>query len=192
MIIQSAINSLGTIVMAASSAAFNIEIFAYYVLNSFSQACTTFVGQNNGAGQVKRCKRVLGICCLEGCIATAASIALILLFGHEILWVFNTSPQVIEVGYLRLCIIFSAYIFTLSYEVLAGYLRGFGISAVPAILTIVGICGVRITWIYTVFRLHQTFESIMTAYPVSLAATALLLLIALLIFRPSARRVKEQ
>ena len=59
IVIQSAINSLGTIVIAASSAAFNIEIIAYYVLNSFSQACTTFVGQNYGAGNMKRCKRTL-------------------------------------------------------------------------------------------------------------------------------------
>ena len=58
MIIQAAINSLGTVIMAASSAAFNIEVFAYYILNSFSQACTTFVGQNNGAGNRVRCKRV--------------------------------------------------------------------------------------------------------------------------------------
>ena len=178
--------------MAASSAAFNIEIFAYYVLNSFSQACTTFVGQNFGAGKVKRCKRVLGLCYLEGVIATALCVALILLFGHHMLSVFNTNPQVIETGYIRLIVLFSAYIFTLSYEIIAAYLRGFGISATPAILTIIGICGVRITWIYTVFNIHHTFESILTAYPVSLAATALLLLIALLIFRPAASKRKDK
>ena len=59
IIIQSAINSLGTVVMAASSAAFNIEIIAYDVLNSFSQACTTFVGQNYGAGKIDRCKKTM-------------------------------------------------------------------------------------------------------------------------------------
>ena len=65
VVIQSAINSLGTVVIAASSAAYNIEILVYYVFNSFSQACTTFVGQNYGAGQIKRCKRTLLLCLIE-------------------------------------------------------------------------------------------------------------------------------
>ena len=85
IIIQSAINSLGTVVMAASSAAFNIELFAYYILNSFSQACTTFVGQNFGAGKIDRCKKAMLLCFLEGVIAMAAAIAIILLFGRNIL-----------------------------------------------------------------------------------------------------------
>ena len=84
-------------------------------------------------------------------------------------------------------LIFTAYIFTMLYEVMSGYLRGFGISLVPAILTTVGVCGVRIAWIYTVFPTSRTFSTIMTAYPVSLSATAVLMLIALLIYHPSRR-----
>ncbi len=192
IIIQSAINSLGTIVMAASSAAFNIEIFAYDVLNSFSQACTTFVGQNYGAGQIKRCKKAFGLSYLEGVIATASAIALILLFGHQFLAIFNENPEVIEIGYTRLLIIFMSYFFTLSYEVVSGYMRGFGISITPAVLTVIGICGIRITWIYAVFPKNPTFRNIMTAYPISLSATALLLFAALLILRPAARMKTEQ
>lgn len=79
IVIQSAINSLGKVVMAASSAAYNIEIFAYDVMNSFSQACTTFVGQNYGAKQIKRCKRMLALCLIEDAIATASAIILVLL-----------------------------------------------------------------------------------------------------------------
>ena len=79
IVIQSAINSLGTVVIAASSAAFNIEILAYYVLNSFSQACTTFVGQNYGAGDVKRCKKTLILCLIEDAIASASAIVLFLI-----------------------------------------------------------------------------------------------------------------
>ena len=71
IIIQSAINSLGTVVMAASSAAFNIEIIAYDVLNSFSQACTTFVGQNYGAGKIDRCKKTMLLSLGEDIIASA-------------------------------------------------------------------------------------------------------------------------
>ena len=185
IIIQSAINSLGTIVMAASAAAFNIELFAYSVLNSFSQACTTFVGQNFGAGKIDRCKKSLLLCFAEGIIAMAISIVVILAFGRDILYLFNKDPEIIETGYIRLMVIFSAYIFTLSYELMSGYLRGFGISLVPSILTMIGICGTRITWKYTVFQTHKSLGYLMAAYPVSLSTTAFLILIALLIIRPS-------
>lgn len=131
IVIQSAINSLGTVVIAASSAAFNIEILAYYVLNSFSQACTTFVGQNYGAGDVKRCKKTLILCLIEDAIASASAIVLILICGKSLLSIFSSDPQVIEIGYTRLLLVFSAYTFTMLYENISGYLRGFGISLVP-------------------------------------------------------------
>lgn len=187
IVIQSAINSLGTVVIAASSAAFNIEIFAYYVLNSFSQACTTFVGQNYGAGNIKRCKKILLLCIAEDAIASAAAIALVLVSGRLLLSIFSSDPQVIDIGYTRLIIILSAYTFSMLYENMSGYLRGFGDSLIPAILTVIGVCAVRITWIYTVFQAHRTFTSIMIAYPVSLFTTALLIFTALMIYRPSRR-----
>ena len=187
IVIQAAINSLGTVVIAASSAAFNIEIFAYYVLNSFSQACTTFVGQNYGAGQIKRCKKILLLCILEDSLASATVIILVLLSGRLLLSIFSSDPQVIEIGYTRLLIILSAYTFSMLYENMSGYLRGFGDSLIPAILTVIGVCAVRITWIYTVFQTYRTFTSIMIAYPVSLSATALLIFTALMIYRPSRR-----
>lgn len=188
IVIQSAINSLGTIVIAASSAAFNIEIFVYYVLNSFSQACTTFTGQNYGAGQLKRCRRVLLLCILEGFVATAVSVALVLLSGKSLLSVFNSDPQVIELGYLRLLMVFSGYTFSMLYENMSGYLRGFGISVVPALLTVIGVCGVRIFWVVSVFPRYRTFANIMTVYPISLTATAVLIFIATVCYRPSRRK----
>ena len=97
--IQSAINSLGTVVIAASSAAYNIEILVYYVFNSFSQACTTFVGQNYGAGQIKRCKRTLLLCLIEDSLTSIAAIHLILCSGKFLLSLFIRDPQVISIGY---------------------------------------------------------------------------------------------
>ena len=185
IVIQSAINSLGTIVIAASSAAFNLEIFAYYVMNGFSQACTTFTGQNYGARQLKRCRKVLLLCIIEAAIATASSIALVLFFGKSLLAIFNNDPQVINIGYIRLMTVFFAYTFSMLYENMSGYLRGFGISLLPAILTVIGVCGVRLLWIFTVFPAHRTFRTIMLVYPVSLATTAVLIFIALMIRRPS-------
>lgn len=187
IVIQSAINSLGTVVMAASSAAFNLEILAYYILNSFSQACTTFVGQNYGAGQIKRCKRTLILCLIEDAIASGLAILIVLLAGRFLLSLFDKTPEVIDVGFVRLKIIFSAYVFSMLYEVMSGYLRGFGISLVPAILTTIGVCGTRIFWIYVIFPAHRNFETIMTAYPVSLSITALLIFISLMVYRPSHR-----
>ena len=187
VVIQAAINSLGTVVIAASSAAYNIEILVYYIFNSFSQACTTFVGQNYGAGQIKRCRRTLLLCLLEDSLTSVCAIIIILFSGKFLLSLFNSDPQVIVIGYTRLLLVFTAYIFSMLYEVMSGYLRGFGISLVPAILTIIGVCGVRISWIYFVFPLHRNFQSLMLVYPVSLATTAVLIFIALLIYRPSRR-----
>lgn len=184
IIIQSAINSLGTIVMAASGAAFNIEIITYNILNSFNQACTTFVGQNFGAGEIKRCQKTLALCLIEGLISLAGAIALILVFGKQLLAIFNNDPQVVEVGYIRLVTLMIAHIFSLCYEVTSGYLRGFGISLLPAFLTMVGVCGVRLSWIYWVFPKSPNFQTIMIVFPISLAVTALLMLGAALWYRP--------
>lgn len=187
IVIQGAINSLGTTVIAASSAAFNIEIIAYNVMNSFSQACTTFVGQNFGANKIDRCKKTLFLCLIEDAIASGTAIFIVLITGKFLLSIFNNNPEVIEIGYTRLVIIFIAYIFSMLYEVMSGYLRGFGFSLVPAILTTIGVCVVRIVWINTVFPANRTFVTIMTAYPVSLSTTAVLIFIALIIYRPSKR-----
>ena len=191
IVIQSAINSLGTVVMAASSAALNIEVVAYDVLNSFSQACTTFVGQNYGAGKLQRCRKTLLLCLLEDAAASGLAIALVLGSGRFLLSIFNRDPEVISIGYTRLTIVFTAYFFSMLYEVMSGYLRGFGISLVPALLTMLGVCGVRILWITAVFPLHRTFKTIMLAYPLSLSATAVLLLIALLFYHPSRQKKGE-
>ena len=187
IVIQSAINSLGTVVMAASSAAFNIEVFTYDILNSFSQACTTFVGQNFGAGELRRCKKTLALCLIEGVAALAVAITAILFFGKSLLAVFNNDPEVIATGYIRLMMVMTSHSFSLFYEVMSGYLRGFGISLAPALLTMLGVCGVRIAWIQLVFPLNRSFQTIMTAYPISLCTTALLILIALLWYHPSKR-----
>ncbi len=192
IVIQSAINSLGKVVMAASSAALNIELLAYYVLNSFSQACTTFVGQNYGARQIDRCRKTLLLSIIEDFIASAAAIGIVLLTGRFLLSIFNSDPEVIEIGYTRLIILFSAYVFSMLYEVLSGYMRGFGISLVPAILTTIGVCGIRIFWINFVFPQSPTFTTIMTVYPISLSSTALLIGIALICYRPAHRYLNQE
>ena len=192
IVIQSAINSLGKVVMAASSAALNIEVITYDIVNSFNQACTTFVGQNYGARQIKRCKRTLLLCLAEGMSILLVVMVTVLFFGKPLLSIFNRDPEVIETGYIRLMLIMTAHSFSLVYEVLSGYLRGFGISLVPAILTILGVCGLRVAWIHWAFPLAPTFRTIMTVYPISLSTTALLLLIATLCYHPARRFAAQQ
>ena len=187
IVVQSAINSLGKVTMAASSAAFNVEIMAYYILNSFGQACTTFVGQNYGAGQIDRCRKALKLCLIESVIATACAVCIALLSGKYLIALFNNAPEVIRLGMVRLKFIFMSYIFSTIYECMSGYMRGFGISLTPALLTIFGVCGTRIIWIYTVFPASQTFETIMQVYPISLAINMVLIFCALIITRPSKR-----
>lgn len=192
IIIQSAVNSLGTTIMAASSAAYNLEIFSYYIMNSFGQACTTFVGQNYGAGKSSRCRKVLKLCLLQNAVSTAVASGLILLFSSPLLSIFNPDPDVIAAGQIRLQYIFFAYLFSFAQEVLSGYLRGFGVSFIPAACSVIGICGVRLTWIFTVFRQKPSFTSIMQVYPVSLGITAAVILIVTLFVKPSKRYVIQQ
>ena len=187
IVVQSAINSLGKVTMAASSAAFNVEVMAYYILNSFGQACTTFVGQNYGAGQIDRCRKALKLCLIESVIATACAVCIVLLSGKYLIALFNNDPEVIRLGMVRMKFIFMSYIFSTIYDCMSGYMRGFGISLTPALLTIFGVCGTRIIWIYTVFPASQTFETIMQVYPISLAINMVLIFCALLITRPSKR-----
>lgn len=194
IIVQAAINSLGTIVMAASSAAFNIEALCYYLLNSFTQACTTFTAQNYGASQIDRCRKVLWVSLAEGLIATVCSCLIVLTVGRSLLAIFNNDPKVIEFGYYRLLLIFAGYVFSVIYESFSGYLRGFGISLVPALLTVIGVCGVRLSWVAWVFPAHPSFPVLMVCYPVSLGASAVLMGVALLCLRPAqkARRAMAE
>lgn len=187
IVVQSAINSLGKVTMAASSAAFNVEVMAYYILNSFGQACTTFVGQNYGASQIDRCRKALKLCLIESVIATACAVCIALLSGKYLIALFNNDPEVIRLGMVRMKFIFMSYIFSTIYDCMSGYMRGFGISLAPALLTIFGVCGTRIIWIYMVFPMSQTFETIMQVYPISLAINMVLIFCALIITRPSKR-----
>lgn len=115
------------------------------------------------------------------------AIATILFFGKSLLAIFNSDPEVVATGYIRLMMVVLSHSFSLLYDVMSGYLRGFGISLVPALLTMLGVCGIRIGWIQFVFPQSRTFQTIMTVYPFSLSATMLLIFIALLCYHPSKR-----
>ena len=191
IVLQSAINSLGATIMAASSAAFNVEIFAYYLMNSFAQACTTFVGQNHGAGNNSRCREVLRKCILLDFAFTATLCLLIIRFSATLLGLFNTDPAVIAAGQTRILYVYFAYAFSLIQENFSGYLRGFGISSIPAISTVIGVCGTRITWVFTVFKRNPSFGKLMQCFPLSLFATAVVMVALTWIIAPSKKTQKK-
>ncbi len=177
LVIQAAINSLGATVMAASAAAFIIEINAYSFIVAFGQTITTFVGQNFGALNLKRCKDVTRVGILIGLGFTLILSGGACIFAEPLLYLFNDAPSIIEIGTIRVHYIIGFYTVYLFIEMLSGALRGYGYSLPPALLMLVTICGIRILWIYTVFPMERTFKTIMLSYPISWGITVVLLIL---------------
>lgn len=192
ILIQTCINSLGAQVVAASSAALALEFVCYSLLNSFSQACTTFVGQNSGASNLGRCKKALKVALIEDAIITIVMIVLVVWQGRTILALFSSDAEVLDIAYVRVCMLFPAYVFSMTYENMSGYLRGFGISALPSALTAIGVCGTRFFWALAVFPVHPTFATVMVAYPVSFCTTALLIAGALVYCKPAQQAMRPK
>lgn len=178
LVIQSAINSLGPDVVAGSAAAFNMEVLGYYILNSFAQAAVTFVGQNYGAGNLPRCRKITRQALILDEVCAMSVAALLIIFGHRILMLFNPDPAVIHFGYIRATILLSTQALNVVNEVLSGAMRGYGISMVPAAVTFIGVCGTRILWVYTVFRHSHTWYTLMAVYPVSWLITMVVMIAA--------------
>ena len=175
--IQSAINSLGADYMAASSAAFNIEIFAFFVVNAFTQTLVTFVGQNYGAGKYARCREVVRKTLLVSWTFTMVLSALLLIFARPLLGLFTNEPQVIEAGLLRIRLLLYAETLNVLMDNLSGAMRGLGKSLVPALTTLICVCGVRIIWVFTGFQIYHSWLSLMIVFPVSWGVNAVFIII---------------
>ena len=185
IIIQSAINSLGTEVMAASSAAMSLEYVCYNLLNSFSQACTTFGGNKITRPPDRPLHQDAQGLPGRGGIVALTTIIVIVGLGREILSLFNSDPNIVSIGYIRVCSIFPAYAFSMFYENMSGYLRGFGISLTPALITMICVCGIRFYWVFCVFPHFRNFANIMMVYPISLGTTAFFMVVAVLLCHPA-------
>ena len=183
VIMQTALNSLDTAVMAGSSAANNLDAFSWYSLNAFGQACTTFVGQNNGAKKHDRCLKTLKLCFIEGYCAYAVITTILLLFNRQLLYIFTSDPAVVDAGSTRVQFILLTHLFTMVVEVVSGYLRGYGVSLPPTIIALFSICIVRVIWVMTVFPIDRSYESLLVAYPLSVGINAVLTVILTLIMR---------
>ncbi len=175
--VQSGINSLGSDVMAASSAAFNIEITSYYLLNSFGQASTTFVSQNYGANNIERCRKVVRKILGVGLLISVSFAFILILLGPTLLSLFTQDPRIIDIGMIRIRYILYAEAINVVMEVMNGTMRGYGYAFVPTRITFIGVCGTRIIWVFTVFQMHTSYAVLMAVYPVSWVITAIALVI---------------
>lgn len=191
IILQTATNSLGAIAMAGASTANNITAFAWFSLSSFGQASTTFTGQNNGAGNMKRCRKSLYISIGMGMIVLGVVASTLMLFSDTLFGLFNKDPAVWEFARIGMYFIFLSYPFSLVQDCCSGYLRGFGHSIVPAVIAILCICVFRIFWIMFVFPMYNTYSSVALVYPISLTMTAVATLAAVLIMKPARKRELE-
>ena len=178
--IQSAINSLGADYMAASSAAFNIGIFAFFVVNSFTQTLVTFVGQNYGAGKKERCRVVIRKTLAVSWVLVTALSVVLLIFARPLLGLFTNEPQVIEAGLLRIRMILYFETINVLMDNLSGAMRGLGKSLIPALTTLICVCGVRIIWVFTGFQIYHSWLSLMIVFPVSWAVNATFIIIGYL------------
>ena len=181
MVIQSSINAFGDIVMAGNTAASNLDGFAYVALNSFSQAAITFTGQNIGAGRTDRVRRVLGACTVSVLMTGVAVGAVLIVAGRPLLSLYGNDPRVIEAGMVRLLWIVTPYFLCGWMEMLVGMLRGMGKSMLPMFVSLIGVCLLRVVWIYSVYPLLPELWMVYLSYPVTWSITTIAHLICYLI-----------
>ena len=173
MIIQTSINSFGTLAMAGNAAAQNLDGFIYNAKNSVYQGSITFTSQNVGARQYDRISRICRTACV---VVTVIGLGLGLLtfgFGRQLLAIYDPNPEVIEFGMIRLFVFGCTYFLNGIMEVFVGCMRGMGSSMLPMVVTLVGVCGLRIVWIYTIFAAFHTPMVLYSSYPVTWILTGI-------------------
>lgn len=179
VIIQSSINIFGPIAMAGSAAASSIEGFVYMSMNAFHQTTLNFVGQNAGARQYERIKKIIfisfGMVSVWGLFAGG----LVFLNGHRLLSIYSSEEAVIKEGIVRLTYICVPYLLCGQMEVIVGGLRGLGVAIRPMIISLVGSCLLRIVWIATVFQVSKNLPTLFISYPISWLITTLAQIVCL-------------
>lgn len=176
IIIQIAINNLGAEYIAASAIALNFEFVAFFILSSFSQAATTFVGQNFGAGNILRCRRIMRWCIGMNLAGTSVICLLMSLFAPQLAAVYTVDAAVIEYAAVRIRYILTFEFLNVVIETCSGGMRGVGHSLYPAAACFVGVCVFRVAYIYTVFTAEPVFSVLMAVYPISWVFTILLII----------------
>ena len=196
VIIQSSINSFGDVLMSGSGAAGSIEGFLYVTFNAFQQTCVNFIGQNAGAKQYKRAKNVLLICLACSVTLTITLSVLVYSFGPQLLSIYITdSPEAIQYGMIRFAYVTLPYFLCALMDVTTGGLRGLGASITPMLISVLGVCGIRLVWIFTIFQIpaYHTPQSLYFSYPISWVFTFIAHLTAfMIIYRKRCRSLSPQ
>lgn len=194
VVIQSAVNSFGAVAVSGNAAVANLEGFAYVIENSFHQTAVNYVGQNSAAGQFDRVKKISGLCILYAVIAGIITGVGMNLFSRQLLGLYITdSEEAIAIGVTRMVITVLPYFLFGMQDVVTGILRGLGASFLSMIITVLGICGIRILWIYTIFRIpaYHTQQCLYISYPLSWVLTFIVQMIAfVVVFRKCERQAK--
>ena len=190
MVIQSSINTFGTTVVAGNSASQNVEGFAFTSMNAFHQAAVSFTGQNAGARKYERIQKILYTSL--GCVLVVGLVfcAIYLIFGRNLIGFYTDSCAVIEAGVKRLTIIACSYAICGMMDVVVGSLRGLGYSVMPMIVSLIGVCALRLAWIATVFQIdtYHKAEVIYYTYPISWTVTLLAHLICFTVAKSKIRK----
>ena len=173
VLIQSSINSFGSIAMAGNTAGSNIEGFISTAQDAFTQAAISFTGQNLGAGKLKRVDRVLLLCMLLAPGVGLVLSILAVLCGGPLLGIYSSDPEVIQYGMLRLTTVSLLQPLGALMGVTASVLRGMGYSTIPMIVTMSSVCGFRVIWIFTVFQAFPTLQVLYLSYPITWGLAAL-------------------
>ncbi len=187
VLLQASVNTLGTVAMAGCTADTDIEHFVYFAMNAFHHTVISFTAQNYGAKKYSRMRKAFFLClALEIAVGVVSGWSVYLL-GDKIVSIFNKEPEVIEYALQRMCVVATTYFLCGMQEIAVGYLRGIGKSLSPMLISFVGVCGVRILWIYTVFPYHKNLTALFLSYPISWAVAFIGLLIVCFIYNRKLR-----
>ncbi len=171
VVIQSSVNSFGSIVIAGNAAAMNVGNFVYQAMNTFQQAVTCFVGQNIGARKPARVSASVNVCLFWAALFGVVLGLLSCVFGTPLLSLYTPDPDVIAAGLERLYIVCGPYFLCGIMDVMTGALRGIGYSMLPMIVSLLGSCAFRILWVVTIFAAVPSVACLMLSYPISWALT---------------------
>lgn len=189
VVVQTSINSFGSDAIAGSAAAVNFEFYCYFVVAAFNGAAISFAGQNYGAGNIERVKRVFWLCLGMGAISCALLNWLFALWGNFFLNFFSSEPSVHRFGLTRMHYVLIFQSVACSYEIAGSVMRGMGKSVLPALLTVFGTCLLRVIWVFVVFPIGQSFEILMVVYPLSWTLTGIMMVWAYAVAIKKSRRI---
>jgi len=178
VIIQSSINFFGSYVMAGNGAASNIEGFIYVCMNAFYHAALSFTSQNMGAKQYENIRKINKYCLyyvllFGGVLGVGAYLS-----AGTLLQIYTTDAEVVQIGIIRMAILCAPYFLCGIMDVMVGSLRGLGHSLIPMIVSLIGVCGMRLIWVYTLFRMNMNLGLLYASYPISWILTFAVLFVS--------------